>query len=189
MDPVQRAFQEHRRLLDRTLDHLAGPMHEAARMLAAAYRGGGKVLLFGNGGSAAETLHVEGELLGRFRKDREGLAAIALGGGIGALTACANDFGYGHALARLLRAQARGGDLVFLYSTSGRSENILAAAEAASEMGLQTVGFTGRGGGSLHGLVNCLLDVPSEETPRIQEMHLLLGHVICDLVERELFGE
>ena len=187
MNPIHRAFEEHRMLLDRTLERLAAPIEKAALMVTDAYRAGAKVLLFGNGGSAADALHLEGELLGRFQRERNGLPAVALGGGIAAWTACANDYGYEEVCARLLRAQARPGDVVFLYSTSGRSPNILAAAAVAAEGGARTVGFTGEGGGELGKHVDCLLDVPGRSTPRVQEMHLLLGHVICDLVESALF--
>lgn len=187
MDRVESAFQEHLRVARDTLNLLAPKVVSAGDLMVDCFRQGGKALLFGNGGSAADALHVEGELLGRFRRDREGLPAIALGGGISSLTATANDYDFETAFARFARAHLKPGDVVLLYSTSGSSLNIVNAAEAAADRGAKRIGFTGRTGGKLVEHVEVLLNVPSDDTPRIQEMHGILGHILCDRVEEALF--
>jgi D-sedoheptulose 7-phosphate isomerase len=159
----------------------------AAERVAAALRAGGKLLICGNGGSAADAQHWAGELVGRFQHDRPGLAAIALTTDSSTLTAIGNDYGYERLFARQIEALGRPGDVLFALSTSGRSPNVLAALRAARERGLATVGFTGEGGGEMAPLCDILLRVPSDATPRIQEGHEVLGHAICALVEAMLF--
>jgi D-sedoheptulose 7-phosphate isomerase len=153
----------------------------------ACLRAGGKVLTFGNGGSAADAQHIACELAGRFYKDRPGLAALALTVNTSTLTAIGNDYGYDHVYARQLEGLARPGDVAVGISTSGRSESVLAALRKARAMGLRTHGMTGRAGGSLPGLADRCLRIDSQETPRIQEAHILAGHIICELVEREIY--
>ena len=150
-------------------------------------KGGGKILFFGNGGSAADAQHMACELAGRFYKNRPGLAALSLTVNTSTLTAVGNDFGYEHVFARQLEGLARPGDVAVGISTSGKSESVLAALRKARTMGLKTTGMTGRSGGSLPPLVDLCLRIDSEETPRIQEGHILAGHIICELVEREIF--
>lgn len=188
MDRVEHAFLEHIRVAQATLEGLASKAASAGDRIATTFRQGGKVLLFGNGGSAADALHMEGEFLGRFLLNREGLPAIALGGGISSITATANDYEYDNAFARFARAHLKEGDTVVLISTSGDSPNIIEAAKASADRGTFRIGFTGRSGGKLAAHVDLLLNVPSDDTPRIQEMHGLLGHVLCDRVEQALFG-
>ncbi len=160
---------------------------EAALLVAEALRAGGKLLLCGNGGSAADAQHWAGELVSRFAYDRPGLAAIALTTDTSILTAIGNDYGYERLFARQVEALGRPGDVLFALSTSGRSPNVLAALAAARAHGLRTIGFTGAGGGEMASLCDLLLRVPHTETPRIQEGHEAMGHAICALIEAALF--
>ena len=171
------------------METLADPLKRAGDMIATTFRKAGKVLLLGNGGSATDALHVEGELLGRYRLDRKGLPALALGGGIASLTAVANDYGYDAAMARFAQAHLKPGDVVLAYSTSGESDNVIEAARSATRAGAKVIAFTGEHGGRLASHCDLLLNVPSRDTPRIQEMHGLMGHILCDLVERAIFAE
>jgi D-sedoheptulose 7-phosphate isomerase len=159
----------------------------AADAVSAALRGGNKLLLCGNGGSAADAQHWAGELVSRFQYDRPGLAAIALTTDTSIMTAIGNDYGYERLFSRQVEALGARGDVLFALSTSGRSPNILAALKAAREKGMVTVGFTGEGGGDMQPLCDILLRVPSGATPRIQEGHEALGHAICAMVEATLF--
>jgi D-sedoheptulose 7-phosphate isomerase len=156
------------------------------RLLAACLKSGGKVLVFGNGGSAADSQHLAGELVGRYLVDRRALPAIALTTDPSILTAVGNDLGYEAVFRRQVEAHGRPGDVAIGISTSGRSKNVIAALEWAKANGLMTVGLTGGGGGSLAGLVHHLIDVPSSETPRIQEVHGMVVHLLCQIVEEEI---
>ena len=158
----------------------------AAEMVIAALRRGGRVAFCGNGGSAADCQHLAGELVGRFLRERPAWDAIALTTNTSVLTAIGNDYGYDRVFARQVEAGLRTGDVLFVLSTSGEARNCVAAAEAARERGVGTVGLTGSGGGALRKVVNLCLCVPSDQTPRVQEAHITIGHVICDLVERTL---
>lgn len=159
-----------------------------ADQLVQALRRGNKVLLFGNGGSAADAQHIACELAGRFSRDREPLPAIALTTNTSSLTAIANDYGYEAVFARQLRGLVKKGDIVIGISTSGSSANVLLAIEEANRRGAVTVALTGQGG-KLKELAHYVLPVPSTSTPRIQEAHITIGHIICHLVEEELFGQ
>lgn len=159
----------------------------AAQACITCLRSGGKVLLAGNGGSAADAQHIAGEFVSRFEFDRPGLAAVALTTDTSILTAIGNDYGYEKLFARQVQALGRAGDVFIGYSTSGKSPNILRAFEAARELGLVCVGFTGNRGGPMRELCHHLLEVPAPETPRIQEGHLVLGHALCGLVEQAMF--
>jgi D-sedoheptulose 7-phosphate isomerase len=158
-----------------------------AQKTARACHAGNKVLLMGNGGSAADAQHIAAELVGRFRMPRKALAAIALTTDSSILTAVSNDFGFEDCFARQVEALARAGDIVIAISTSGCSANIVKAVASARAAGCYTAAFTGKTGGILAAKVDSLLAVPSAETPRIQEAHCLIGHMYCDLVEREVF--
>lgn len=147
----------------------------------------GKVLLCGNGGSAADAQHLSAELSGRFRKDRPPLFAEALHVNTSFVTAVANDYSYDEVFARMVRAMGRSGDVLLAFSTSGHSPNILRAVEEAKEQKMTTVGFTGRDGGRLGAMCDIELRIPSDDTARIQEGHMLVGHTICELVEKILF--
>jgi D-sedoheptulose 7-phosphate isomerase len=166
---------------------LLATLESTAQACLRSLRAGGKLLLAGNGGSAADAQHIAGEFVSRFAYDRPGLAAVALTTDTSILTAIGNDYGYEQLFARQVRALGRPGDLLLAYSTSGRSPNVLRALEAARELGLVTVGFTGNRGGPMRELCEHLLEVPSADTPKIQEGHLVLGHVFCGLVESEMF--
>ena len=152
-------------------------------------RRGGKLLFCGNGGSAADAQHLAAELSGRFYLERPPLYAEALHVNGSYLTAVGNDYGYAESYARMVRAAGRKDDVLVAISTSGNSENILRAARAARAIGMHTVGLTGAGGGALALLCDYLLAVPSKDTPRIQEAHILLGHCLCQYTEAALFGE
>lgn len=160
----------------------------AARHLIATFRADGKVLLCGNGGSAADAQHIAAELSGRFYTDRPPLYAEALHVNSSYLTAVANDYGYDDVYARMVQAAGRTGDVLAAFSTSGNSPNVLKAIEMAKQQGMIVVGFTGASGGKMAALCDVLLNVPSADTPRIQEAHILIGHIICEIVEKEMFA-
>ena len=164
-------------------------LRQATDACIATFRQGGKALFCGNGGSAADAQHLAAELSGRFYLDRPPLFAEAMHVNTSFLTAVANDYGYDHAFSRLTTAMGRAGDVLFLLSTSGNSRNVLAAAVAGKKAGCTLIALTGAGGGELGPLVDILLNVPSTDTPRIQEGHLLLGHLLCEDVEQALFGD
>jgi D-sedoheptulose 7-phosphate isomerase len=168
---------------------LCAATEDAVTRVASALRQGRKLLLCGNGGSAADAQHWAGELVSRFHYDRPGLAAIALTTDTSILTAIGNDYGYEHLFARQVEALGQVGDVLFALSTSGRSPNILAALHAARARAITTVGFTGNGPGTaaMAPLCDILIQVPSALTPRIQEGHEALGHAICAMVEADLF--
>lgn len=151
-------------------------------------KNGGKIHFCGNGGSAADAQHLAAELSGRFYFDREPLNAEALHCNTSYLTAVANDYGYDEVYARLLKGTAHNGDLLVALSTSGNSANILKTCKVAREMGVFVVGMTGVSGGDLKKYSDILLNVPSSDTPRIQEAHIMLGHILCEHVEKEIFG-
>lgn len=154
-----------------------------------ALNSGNKILLAGNGGSAADCQHIAGELVSRFEFDRPGLPAMALTVDSSILTAIGNDYGYEKLFERQLQSLANPGDVFFAYSTSGKSPNILKALEFAKINGIQSVGFTGNRQCPMKDLCDYLLEIPSSETPRIQEGHLVLGHIICGLIENAIFAE
>lgn len=162
---------------------------ETAAKVAAALRDGRKVLLFGNGGSAADAQHIAAEFVGRFIPDRIPLPAISLATDTSALTALGNDYGYNAVFSRQLQALGNTGDVAIGISTSGNSPSVLEALDVARSKGLFTIGFTGQGGGKMNGKADVLFCVPTRMTPRVQETHILLGHILCELIDRELFPE
>jgi D-sedoheptulose 7-phosphate isomerase len=167
----------------------AGLVAETASKMAVALREGRKVLLFGNGGSAADAQHIAAEFVGRFIPDRAPLPAISLATDTSALTALSNDYGYNAVFSRQLQALGNAGDIAIAISTSGNSTSVLEALDVARSKGLFTIGFTGQGGGKMNGKADVLFCVPTHMTPRIQETHILLGHILCELIDRELFPE
>ena len=171
------------RLLDTQVDAIAA----IARMITEAVRGGKKLIAFGNGGSAADSQHIVAELLGRFKKERPPIPAIALTTNTSVLTALSNDYGYGVSFKRQLEGLAEEGDVALGISTSGNADNVYEALMSAKQRGLKIVTMTGKGGGKISGLADVALKVPSDDTPRIQESHMVAGHIICELVEDE-FG-
>lgn len=150
--------------------------------------GGGKVLVCGNGGSASDAQHMAGELVGRYLMERPGLPAIALDANTAVLTALGNDYSYEEAYMKEVAALGRKGDVLFAISTSGNSRNCILAAQKANDMGITTVALTGRSGGELKGVCDYTFNVDSADTPRIQETHILIIHMICGMIERRLFG-
>ncbi|MEW6096197.1 MAG: D-sedoheptulose 7-phosphate isomerase [bacterium] len=154
-----------------------------AQLIIEAYQKGGKVLIMGNGGSAADAQHIAAELVGRFKKERKALPAIALTTDTSILTAIGNDYGFDEIFRRQVEALAQPNDVVIGISTSGNSHNVLLAIEKANEIGAKTIGLSGKGGGKLAQSALLCLVIPSDDTPRIQEAHITIGHIICDLVE------
>ena len=162
-------------------------IQKAADIIIASLQGGGKIHFCGNGGSAADAQHLAAELSGRFYYDRPPLNAEALHCNTSYLTAVGNDYGYEHIFARLLRGTAKKGDVLIGISTSGNSRNILEAYSVCKDMGINIISMTGETGGKMKELSDLLLNVPSTDTPRIQESHILIGHIICELVESAIF--
>jgi len=193
-DPRQEAVLAHFRRSQQAVERAAadGKFVAAtvaiAERIAAALKSGGKLLLAGNGGSASDAQHIAAEFVGRLVNDRAPLAAIALTTDTSALTAIGNDYGFDKVFERQVRALGRKGDVFVAISTSGRSANILAALQAARELGLINVGFTKDAQTPMHALCDLVLGVPSDETALIQQVHITTAHAICHLVERELFG-
>ena len=162
---------------------------DIAQLLIRAFHDGRKVLLFGNGGSATDASHLAAEFVGRYRRDRTPLPAIALATDMAAITCIANDYDYHEIFARQIEAHGRSGDVAIALSTSGNSLNVLQGAEAAQARGLITIGWTGLTGGRLIDLVDHCFCVPSTDTARIQECHITMGHVLCELIEEQLFAQ
>lgn len=160
---------------------------DAANRITSCLKDGGKILFCGNGGSAADAQHLAAELSGRFYFDRAPLNAEALHCNTSYLTAVANDYGFQFVYSRLLKGVAKKGDVLVGISTSGNSENIIHAFETAHQMGITTIAFTGQTGGKLNALSDLLINVPANDTPRIQEAHILIGHIICELTENNMF--
>jgi len=165
---------------------LSAEVRRATEIIVASLRAGNRVYFCGNGGSAADAQHLAAELLGRFLIDRDPFAAVALNVNVSALTAIANDYGYDEVFSRQIRGLGRPGDVLVAISTSGNSSNVLAALEAARNLDIATIGMTGMSGGAMEPLCDLCIRAPSGDTPRIQEMHIALGHAICEFVESEL---
>jgi D-sedoheptulose 7-phosphate isomerase len=162
------------------------PVARAADLISAAHADGGKVLVFGNGGSAADAQHFAAELVGRFERDRPGLAALALTTDTCVLTSVANDYGFDRVFARQVEALGRPGDVAVAISTSGGSPNVIGGVREAAARGLRTVGLTGRDGGALGAMVEVHINVPHATTCRVQEVHMTLLHAVCEIVERRI---
>lgn len=188
MEAIARELAESidvkRALLNARLEAIS----RAASVLVRAYRNGGKAVFVGNGGSAADAQHLAAELVGRFKLDRPPLPALALTTNASTLTAIGNDLGYDDVFSRQVAAMIRPGDVLLAISTSGNSRNIVEAARAARARQATVIALTGQGGGKLAPLADILLDVPSANTPRVQEAHITIGHILCGLVEQVLFG-
>ena len=184
---IESIFRDSIRTKEEFLKRSLPQIEEATGILVKCFRQGGKLLIFGNGGSSSDAAHIAGELVSRFYLNRKGLPAIALGTGMPTLTSIGNDYGYEHIFAREIEAYGRPGDVAIGISTSGNSKNVLLALEKARETGLRTIGFGGGTGGKMKDLVDLAFIVPSPLTPRIQETHITLGHVLCELVEEILF--
>jgi D-sedoheptulose 7-phosphate isomerase len=189
LDAIRQQFLASAAVQQEAARTLAEPVAAAAEKVIAALRAGRKVLLCGNGGSAADAQHIAAELVGRYARERRGLPAVALTTDTSALTAIGNDYGFDRIFARQVEALAQAGDVLIAISTSGNSPNVLQAVETARQLGVGTIGLAGRGGGALRALADLCLVAPHEETARIQELHITIGHIICDLVEAALVDE
>jgi D-sedoheptulose 7-phosphate isomerase len=188
-DAIVIAFNESIQVKQAFLRDNVDTLVEAINAISAALERGNKLLLFGNGGSAADAQHIAAEFVNRFLIERRPLPAIALTTDTSVLTSIANDYGYKDVFAKQLRALGKEGDIALAISTSGNSENVLAAIDTCRELKIATIGLTGGNGGKLARKVDWLLNVSAGQTsPRIQETHILIGHVICDIVDRKLFS-
>ncbi|WP_106787925.1 D-sedoheptulose 7-phosphate isomerase [Acidaminococcus fermentans] len=176
---------EHEKLVHKVMGskRLLKAIEEAVGLISLTLASGGKVMFCGNGGSAADAQHWAAEIVGRFQKERPGMAALALTTDTSILTAIGNDYGYDRIFARQVEGLGREGDVLVGISTSGNSGNVLAAIETARAKGIRVIGFTAKGGGKMADLCDVLLDVPSVNTARAQEIHEIMGHIICELVE------
>ncbi len=188
---VRRSIQASMAVLDLLLaqTEVLSLIAKTSSLLVDAFRRGNKVLLFGNGGSAADAQHIAAEFVGRFAFDRPALPALALNANSSAVTAIANDHGFDRVFSRQIEALARAGDVAVGISTSGQSSNVIQALATAKQMRLHTIGLTGFSGKGLKDAVDYCICVPSTETPRIQECHILIGHIIAELVEQTIFHE
>lgn len=184
---IKTQLAQHRALISTIEDTMAAAIAEAATTLADALATGHKLLVCGNGGSAADAQHFAAEIIGRFKLERAALPAIALTTDSSVLTAIGNDYGFDAVFSRQVEGLGLPGDVVFGISTSGNSPNVLAALAKASQLGCRTVALLGRDGGSIKSVADHALIVPSTDTPRIQEGHVTIIHIICDLVEQRLF--
>lgn len=184
---IRQYFAESAALLVRTSEALSDDIVRTGRLISDVLRQGGKVLIFGNGGSAADAQHFAAELVGRFLLERKALPAIALTTDSSILTAVGNDYGFNEIFKRQIDALAVSGDVAIGISTSGQSENVLRALSAAKTIGCQTVGLLGRDGGDISKMVDIDLIVPSNETPYIQQAHVTIIHILCDIIEKSLF--
>ncbi len=188
VDEINRQLKAHVDVVNLVGEKLAEPISDCARMLIDALQDGCKLLIMGNGGSAADAQHFAAEMVGRFLLERKALPAIALTTDTSILTAVGNDYGFDEIFKRQVEALANPGDILIGISTSGNSLNIKRAIESGKNIGAKTVGLLGRSGGEIGPMVDLNLTVPSVETPRIQEAHLIIIHILCDLVEKGLFA-
>ena len=191
-DKVQKAknlLEESAQVKIKLSKLLAEEIVKISDLIVEAFMNGGKVILFGNGGSAADAQHIAAEFVGRYILERRGLPAIALTTDTSILTAVSNDYGFESVFSRQVEALANEGDVIIAISTSGLSKNVLEAVKIAKKKKATIVGFTGESGGNLVKLADITINVPSQSTPRIQESHITVLHIICDLVEQELFGK
>lgn len=188
LEAISQQLRDHKAVMDEIEKALAGNVAAVVSLMEVALAGGNKLLIMGNGGSAADAQHFAAEIIGRFKLERRALPAIALTTDSSILTAIGNDYGFDAIFSRQVEGLAAAGDVVVGISTSGNSPNVKAALAAARERGCQTVALLGRDGGEIRELADIALVVPSFDTPRIQEGHITLIHIICDLLEKRLFA-
>ncbi len=180
---IEKEFQGHLETIQKVIESMNKPLQEASKLAVETLKSGNKILLFGNGGSAADAQHIAAELTGRYKTERRGLPGIALTTDTSALTAIGNDYGYDRVFDRQVESLAVKGDLLIGISTSGNSKNVINAFKIGSEIGCKILGFSGRDGGAMNDHCDVNLVVPSDDTPRIQEMHILFGHTICQIID------
>ena len=183
LNAINEEFSSHLEVINKVINTMENDIEKASVIIVDALKNGNKILLCGNGGSAADAQHIAAELTGRYKTERRGLPGIALTTDTSALTAIGNDYGYDRVFDRQVESLATKGDVIIGISTSGNSKNVISALKLGREMGCKTVGLTGRDGGSMNEVCDINLIVPSENTPRIQEMHILFGHTICQIID------
>ncbi len=186
-DQIKKSYETKQNIYEN--EDLINKIEEVAQKCVALYRGDKKTVLAGNGGSAADAQHIAAELVGRYGFDRPSIPSLALTTDTSNLTAIGNDYGYDQVFSRQLEGMGQEGDIFIGISTSGNSVNIIKAFESAKQKGIFTVALTGRDGGEMGKLADIALIVPSDSTPRIQESHILIGHIICDIIEKEIFAD
>jgi len=184
---IKHEFSEHIKVSQNTLDSIVKQIETASKICINSLKNGGKILIMGNGGSAADAQHIAAELVGRYKTERKGLPAIALTTDTSAITTIANDYGFLHVFDRQVEALAHKDDVVIGISTGWTSPNVVNALTAANKLDCKTIGLSGKDGGDFNALCDVNLVVNSDDTPRIQEMHILIGHTICHLIEQESF--
>ena len=185
---IDNEFNEHLITTKATMSVINSEIESAAKLCIQCLNKGGKILIFGNGGSAADSQHIAAELVSRYKTERRGLAAIALTTDTSIITAIANDYGFDRIFSRQVEALAKPGDITIGISTGGTSINVINAFKAAKDKNCKIIGFSGRGGGEFNNYCDVNLIIPSEDTPRIQEMHILIGHTICHLIEQNFIN-
>ena len=178
-------FNDHQDVLKKTIEQLENYIEEASELIVSTLKAGNKILLFGNGGSAGDAQHIAAELTGRYKTERQGLAAIALTTDTSAITAIGNDYGFDRIFDRQVEAIGKEGDLLIGISTSGNSRNVLRALEFGKDNGMNTLGLSGKGGGDMKNLCDINIIIPSDDTARIQEMHITIGHILCGIVDQQ----
>ena len=184
---IKHEFSEHIKASQNTLNSIDDQIETASKICINSLKNGGKILIMGNGGSAADAQHIAAELVGRYKTERKGLPAIALTTDTSAITSIANDYGFLHVFDRQVEALAHKDDVVIGISTGGTSPNVVNALTAANKLDCKTIGLSGKDGGDFNALCDVNLVVNSDDTPRIQEIHILIGHTICHLIEQESF--
>jgi len=182
---IKHEFSEHIKVTAETIKSIGKPIEIAAQICIDSLKNGNKILIFGNGGSAADAQHIAAELVGRYKTERKGIPAIALTTDTSAITSIANDYGYLHVFDRQVEALANKDDVAIGISTGGSSTNVISALKLANDFGCKTIGLSGKDGGEFNALCDVNLIAIAEDTPRIQEMHILIGHTICHLIELE----
>jgi len=185
IDTIKKEFRGHKEVIEKTIDSILPDVEKASVMAIQTLKNGNKILFCGNGGSAADAQHIAAELSGRYKKERKGLAGIAITTDTSVLTAVGNDYGYDRVFDRQVEALANKGDLLMGISTNGNSQNVINAFKVAKAMGCSTIGLSGRDGGKFNDVCDLNVIVPSDNTPRIQEMHILIGHTVCQLIDKE----
>ncbi|DAB31911.1 MAG TPA: phosphoheptose isomerase [Sulfurospirillum sp. UBA11407] len=186
MTMIQNEMNSHQEVIAKSIESLQSYIYTACVIATEAIKSGNKILLCGNGGSAADAQHIAAELSGRYKTERRGLPGIALTTDTSVLTAVGNDYGYDRIFDRQVEALAREGDVLIGISTSGHSKNVIRALSLARNIGCKTIGFSGRDGGVMNEFCDVNLVVPSNDTPRIQEMHIMIGHIICQAIDDSL---
>ena len=183
---IQEEFQNHIKTSQKSMENLSDDIEIAAKICIKTLKKNGKIILFGNGGSAADAQHIAAEFVGRYMTERQGLAAIALTTDTSILTAIGNDYGFEEIFSRQIEALAKPEDVVIGISTGGTSKNVINAIKIANDTGCNIIGFSGKDGGKMDKICDVNIVVPSNDTPRIQEMHILIGHILCHLIDHEL---